>query len=244
MPQVMCPRCHTKLTISDSAPRLLTCPRCVSQLINPYAGDPAAQTAPRRVIPVEQQVSRDQSLSRGGLAAMMVLLTIGGIMMISRMGLGMVGQLLTLFLLAAAAGGLIFIGLRSKADALANLTQNLSSQTSSQPPPIPPPLTYRTYQQESDGRIGLRFAGGFFTSIGVCAACFVLLGVTVDFQPKPAHIIFLGIALTAVVGLILLSVSMHRKADWRGFGPGVTVGLVLGMMALGPCGFCYLMTFG
>jgi hypothetical protein len=214
MPQIMCPRCQTNLTISDTAPRLLTCPRCIAQLINPYAADAPPQTAPRPVIPLEQQVSRDQSLSRGGLIAMMVLLTIGG---------------------------LVLIAVRSKVESFARLTG--APEARPQPPPIPPPLTYRSYQQESDGRVGLRFAGGFFTSIGVCAACFILLGATVGYQPKEAHILFLGVALAAVVGLILLSVSMHRKADWRGFGPGVTVGLVLGMMALGPCGFCYLMTF-
>ena len=248
MPQLMCPRCQTKLTVSDAAPKLLTCPRCLAQLINPYAMEPSTQSAPRRVIPLEQQISRDQSLSRGGLIAIMVLLAIGGLVMIGQMHLGAIGTLLTLVLLTGAAAALVMIGLRSKAesDAVSSMTQQLSNQqpTTARPPPIPPPLTYQSFRQESDARVGLRFAGGFFTAIGVCAACFILLAATVDFQPKEAHIIFLGTALAAVVGLIMLSVSTHRKPTWRGFGPGVTVGLVLGMMALGPCGFCYLMTFG
>jgi hypothetical protein len=241
MPQLMCPRCQTKLTVSDTAPRLLTCPRCVAQLINPYATDPSTQIAPRPVIPLERQVSRDQSAGRGALIAIMILLAIGGIVMVGAMDLGTVGRILTLVLLTGAAAGLVMIGLRSKseAEALSSVTKSIP-----QPPPIPSQLSYRSYQQESDGRVGLRFAGGFFTAIGACAACFILLGATVDFQPKEAHIIFLGIALAAVVGLIMLSVSMHRNPAWRGFGPGVTVGLVLGMMALGPCGFCYLMTLG
>lgn len=239
--QLMCPRCQTRLTVSDAAQRQLTCPRCLAQLLNPYGVDPSNQTAPRPVIPLEQQVSRDQSLSRGGLIAIMVLLTVGGMIMIGSMDLGMVGRILTLVLLTAAAAGLVMIGLRSKSesDALSSVTKPVAA-----PPPIPAGLSYRSASDEGDGRTGLRFAGGFFTAIGVCAGCFILLAATVDYQPKAAHIVFLGIVLAAVVGLILLTTSVRRNPSWRGFGPGVTVGLVLGLMALGPCGFCYLMTLG
>jgi hypothetical protein len=43
-----------------------------------------------------------------------------------------------------------------------------------------------------------------------------------------------------VVSFIVASVRFSGR--WRGFGPGATVGLVLGLMALGPCAACYLMT--
>jgi hypothetical protein len=240
--QLMCPRCRTKLTASDQAPRLLTCPRCLAQLINPYAADPSNPKAPRPVIPLEQQVSRDQSLARGGLIAILVLLAVGGLVMINQMHLGAVGTILILVLLTGAAAGLVMVGLRSKseANALASVTKSLAPA----PPPIPGAIGYRSAHDEGDGRTGLRFAGGFFTSIGICAACFILLGATVSFEPKAAHVIFLGIVLAAVVGLIVLTTSVRRNPSWSGFGPGVTVGLVLGMMALGPCGFCYLMTLG
>jgi hypothetical protein len=239
--ELICPRCHTRLTVSDAAQQRLTCPRCLAELLNPHGVDPSKQTAPRPVIPIEQQVSRDQSLSRGGLIAIMVLLTIGGMIMIGGMNLGAVGKILTLVLLTAAAAGLVMIGLRSKSetDALATVTKS-----SPAPPPISGALSYRSARDEGDGWTGLRFAGGFFAAIGVCAGCFILLAATVDYQPKAAHVVFLGVVLAAVVGLIVLTTSVRRNPSWSGFGPGVTVGLVLGMMALGPCGFCYLMTLG
>jgi hypothetical protein len=212
--QLLCPHCQTKLTVSDRAQQRLTCPRCLAPLLNPYAVDSSQPMAPRPVIPLEQQIARDQSLSRGGLIAIIVLLTIGG---------------------------LVIIGVRSKreTDGLAG-----ASTRPGPPPPIPGTLSYQRAQDRNDGPTVLRFTGGFFTAIGVCAGCVILLGATVDFQPKSAHVLFLGIVLAAVVGLILLTTSVRRIPGWSGFGLGVTVGLVLGMMALGPCGFCYLMTLG
>jgi cell division protein FtsW (lipid II flippase) len=239
--ELICPRCQTRLTVSDAARRQLTCPRCLAQLLNPHGVDPSNQTAPRPVIPLEQQVSRDQSLSQGALSAIIGLLAIGGMIMIAGMDLGAVGRILIIALLTASVAGLGMIGLRSKreSDALASEHGSIAG-----PPSIPGALPYRSTRDEDDGRTGLRFAGGFFTAIGVCAGCFILLAATVDFQPKSAHVLFLCIVLAAVIGLIVLTTSVRQNPSWRGFGPGVTVGLVLGMMALGPCGFCYLMTLG
>ncbi len=239
--QLICPKCQTWLTVSDAAQGQLTCPRCLAQLLNPYGVDPSNQTAPRRVMPLEQQVSRDQNLSQGALSAIIGLLAIGGMIMLAGMDLGAVGRILIVVLLIAAVAGLVIIGVRSKRESDATARGNRSIAG---PPSIPGALPYRPTPDEDDGRTGLRFAGGFFTAIGVCAGCFILLAATVGIEPKSAHVLFLCIVLAAVIGLSALATSVRQNPSWRGFGPGVTVGLVLGMMALGPCGFCYLMTLG
>ena len=46
----------------------------------------------------------------------------------------------------------------------------------------------------------------------------------------------------AVAGFIVATVRLSGR--WRGFGPGAAAGMCLGMLALGPCAACYLLTLG
>jgi hypothetical protein len=83
--------------------------------------------------------------------------------------------------------------------------------------------------------------GGFFAALAVCAVGFFTLGFTVD-SYKGKH----GLILLGVVTLVLLFVfstpGLASRPKWRGYGRGVTIGMSLGLLALGPCAFCYTMT--
>jgi hypothetical protein len=66
MPNVVCPRCGTMMTVSDWAPMVLTCRNCLGRVENPHGvppGTPIPTTIPRRVIPIEQQVAGDTRLT-------------------------------------------------------------------------------------------------------------------------------------------------------------------------------------
>ena len=68
MPTVTCPRCGRWLTVSESAPRVLSCPICLARIENPqgWAGGstpPPLPLRPLRVIPIEQQVHQDASVA-------------------------------------------------------------------------------------------------------------------------------------------------------------------------------------
>ena len=88
-------------------------------------------------------------------------------------------------------------------------------------------------------------AAGFFSSIGVCAVGFFILGSTADTRGRgggPSHALILSAVVLMVVAFIVATVRLGGR--WRGFGPGATAGLCLGMLALGPCAACYLLTLG
>jgi len=54
------------MTVSDWAPRVLTCRTCLGRVENPHgvpSGTPISATMPRRVIPIERQVAGDARLT-------------------------------------------------------------------------------------------------------------------------------------------------------------------------------------
>ena len=108
---------------------------------------------------------------------------------------------------------------------------------------IPSTIEYRTPKHftPADPVNILATLGGFFLSIGVCAGGFFLLGFTANYRTggKPIYLLLVAIAVIAVI--IFGSVFGDREG-LRGFKPALFIGLALGMMALGPCGFCYLIS--
>jgi hypothetical protein len=62
-------------------------------------------------------------------------------------------------------------------------------------------------------------------------------------RPGPAFGVLVLAGIVAVVALFIVSVRRTTRA-WPGYGPGATAGLVLGLMALGPCAACYLLSLG
>ena len=82
MPSVQCPRCAKRLTVSDWAPPMLTCPDCLARVPNPQgvqSSAPHPSAMPRRVIPIEQQIERDSRAAGFALWAMAALLAGGAL---------------------------------------------------------------------------------------------------------------------------------------------------------------------
>src|SRR5439155_5387612 len=82
MPTVTCPRCGRWLTVSESAPPVLSCPICLARIENPQAQAPRAMpppipNQPRWVIPIEHQVHTDARAASYLLFALAVVLGAG-----------------------------------------------------------------------------------------------------------------------------------------------------------------------
>lgn len=90
MKPVRCPTCDLTWNIADDAPAIITCPRCLAALNNPYSTAPTSgptlsvspQPSPSRPPPLpvrelEHQVRRDVRASQGGLI-LIVVVVIGG----------------------------------------------------------------------------------------------------------------------------------------------------------------------
>src|SRR3954447_12357331 len=80
MPVATCPRCALRLTVSYSAPAWLTCPHCLAKVDN-RAGASAGRPAPVPVIPIEQEVARDDRLITWGIVAVVIAMAIGLILL-------------------------------------------------------------------------------------------------------------------------------------------------------------------
>jgi len=82
---LVCPRCRRRLTVSASAPRLLTCPGCLGRIENPGpppAMEPIAPVPPlpMRVLPLEHEASRDAAASNAGIILIGAVLVLGVLM--------------------------------------------------------------------------------------------------------------------------------------------------------------------
>jgi hypothetical protein len=243
--QVHCPVCRTQLTVSDLAPETLTCPRCLTKIRRPavppplpLAGSPAA---PLRALPLDEEVERDGSLVRKMIIGI-VLLIVAGSGLISLAG-GSAEATIAIFLCGAIIVAVTF-----------------AITAAPKPPPASPAifedrldpgpaadgprqLEYRTFRPE-DKKRSIRagpFILGFFAAIAVAFGCFMLLGATFDTR-SGGNIAYLLLVVLAITGLCILGSRLNKKDAMVGFAPGCATGLILGMLALGPCAFCYLMT--
>src|SRR5690349_18929372 len=92
MKPVQCPTCDLQWNIPDDAPRIITCPRCLAALNNPYLAAEAPSTTqvpapsavstpsrppPLRVLPIETQVQRDSRVSAIGTIVIAVIILFG-----------------------------------------------------------------------------------------------------------------------------------------------------------------------
>lgn len=250
--RIICPKCGQALTVSEHAPPRVSCPRCLAALVNP-ASPASGVPRPVPVLPLDRQVERDTSLGgwlfAGTLALMSVAAFFTFLMGSGRDGwfvlLLMAGLAMVVYFLAAARAN------AAPAAAAREPPPVPDTSPASTPPPMPgdagvleygvPQRAYRP--AATAGAV----AAGFFSAIGVCAAGFLILGFTSDLGgsrrtgPNYNALILAGVVI-AVIAFIVLAVRVSGR--WRGFGPGSIAGLSLGLMALGPCAACYLLTLG
>jgi hypothetical protein len=239
--RLFCPSCGRALTVSDNAPAKLTCPNCLGALHNPMAG----QVRPLPVIPVDQEASADASATTRAFFALIALLGIGIVMTLVTSGSGSSG--LFVVLIGGSLIGLIVVGLIA--------TTRRARQRATPPPPVdfpppqplapgqPPLLPYSQYRPgpPPPPTNPLAAVGGFFAAIGVCAAGFFALAATVNGYKGSHGLILLGV-VTFVLLFTFSTPGLAHRPKWRGYGRGVMIGMCLGLLALGPCAFCYTMT--
>jgi hypothetical protein len=237
MPQeVKCPRCSVPLIIRDGSPPRLTCPRCLAMVFNPNPAPVNPNAAPRKVLPLESDVSTDTRFTAIGLVALGVSLLVGAFLTMLISG----SLVLTAVLLIVAVG---IIGL-----IVATWNSGRRQAQSLGPPPRPPDfdqsgvLNYqpvRAYRNEP-GILVLPFLGGFFGSLLACGLAFVLFAATLE-TPQPTRMLIAFLAMAALVGLAVGSGFLGKRKGFSGIGRGTAIGLALGMFALGPCAFCYVL---
>lgn len=242
--RITCPRCGLSLSVSDRAPRYISCPRCLAPLQNPSSiarGTPVVATVPVPVLPLDERVQRDTRVGKWLLVALMGLLGVAALMTI---GYGDTRAAFFVLLLIGGLATLVFFvtGMRPA-------PPKATAPSSDLPPPLP----------TADGRSVLEYGGhtgrrpvtvaavaaGFFSAVGVCAAGLIILALSAGSTGSSGHNYNALILAAVVVVVVLFIVSTNRTSRrWPGYGPGATAGLVLGLMALGPCAACYLMTLG
>jgi hypothetical protein len=195
----------------------------------------SAQVAPRPVIALEQETGADVQGAQRALAILASVLAGGAVLSFTALH-SLLLSIMLLMLVAALVAVIIAIG--------------RNPQT---PPPLPPPipgsfssgqmLQYHSLRRQYANESGIRvlpFLGGFFGSLLACAAAFVLLAATLDVSQQGRMLIFLGVG-TCFAGLVVLAARLGKRPALSGIGRGVAIGLALGMMALGPCAFCYVL---
>lgn len=240
------------MTLSDAAPAQITCTTCLAKLINPGA---MTGGAARAVLPVEVETSRDTWTAKLGIAGLVALLVFGSLIGIVRRGSVAMAEPALQAVVLGVVGVLIWSGTRmvrartlmnEAPDALDTSEPASASVNRQVLPPLPPMaggvLDYQDREHFRKQRFSVgAFIGGFFAALGVCAAGILSLAFTYDPVPKPLHPLIVGGLLVGVGAFVFFSATIgKRRAGWRGFGRGSTIGLVLGMLALGPCALCYM----
>ena len=121
MRPVQCPRCELRWNIPDQAPRMITCPRCLAALNNPYdATAPApgsTRPPPLPVLPVDTQVHRDHKSTHAGLIVVILIVIVGVIALFVSIGQGAsvsVEGMVGLVVVGAAALIPVFVVARQK----------------------------------------------------------------------------------------------------------------------------------
>jgi ribosomal protein S27E len=245
-----CPSCGQTLTVSDAAPSQLTCPKCLAKLINPGA---MSGGAARAVIPVEVETSRDNVAAKIGMAVFLVLLACGALIGLAQSGSRAIAEPALHAVVLAVLAGVVWAGIRmvrSRApvgESMETLREpSPVARDVSTPPPLPPMaggvLDYQDREHFRQQRFSVgAFIGGFFAALVVCAAGMVTLAFTYDPVPKTMHpLVVLGLGAGVGAFIFFCATIGKRRPTWRGFGRGATIGLVLGMLALGPCALCYM----
>jgi hypothetical protein len=243
--RITCPRCGQQLTVTENAPPRVTCPVCLAALVNP-ASPHSGVPRPVPVIPLDRQVARDTRWVTWLIYALLALLASMAIITMAQ-GDARAGTYMIL-IVGGLATFLYFFG---------EIRADMKSPPAAVPerfaPPVPAEPGQPAVLEYGLPRGAARppaaagaVAAGFFSAIGVCALGFFVLASTADWNGGSAsskHNTHAMILAGVVFGVLaFLAVTIRVGIRWRGFVAGATTGLCLGMLALGPCAACYLLT--
>jgi hypothetical protein len=244
--RVTCPGCGQALVIAENGPSRVSCPRCLAELVNPaapYSG------AARPVIPLDRQAERDTRWAKILIVGLIAVLFIA--LFVTYSARDMAGFRVTLLAALGLTALLLLTGGFRRGAPRDNV---VPAGGLAVPPSLPSQLPasarqpvvveYGALPRGTRRATAGAFAGGFFSALAVCGLGILVLSATVDVSSQNSgrnnNALFLVGVVVMVVSFIVASVRFAGR--WRGFGPGAAVGLVLGLMALGPCAACYLMT--
>jgi len=242
-----CPSCGTALNIRDDAPMHLTCPACVAPLVNPMVSAPLPVLP---IAPVDREAGRDARTVRHVMILVALLLAAAAVLTAMTVGAGnAIFHVLIMLLVLAFVGVGIHEGGERHAMTLRTEAEAAEAMRAAQEADAPHgdgghTLDYRRPRAYQRGRepMGVgAVTGGLFASLGVCATGFFVLLGTLDLPREQHANILLGVVLMVLMFIFAAPYFASRRG-WRGFGLGATIGMVLGLLALGPCAFCYTMT--
>ncbi|HEY7090004.1 MAG TPA: hypothetical protein VH518_18040, partial [Tepidisphaeraceae bacterium] len=121
--RLKCPSCGVFLTVSDAAPAMLTCPKCLAKIRNDAAHQVPMPLAPLRVLPLDEQVARDSKFSASVAIPVVVMVIIGvGLLVIGGSGHAtgfsavMILAAMGLLVLAAVMSAQAMLGPKPKID--------------------------------------------------------------------------------------------------------------------------------
>jgi hypothetical protein len=233
-----CPRCQTRMTAVRTASPRLVCPRCLSVVENPASHEPPP---PVPVLPLGTQCHRD-SRNAGYIVLFLALAIPLGIALAIAKSNQFDGSLIFVFVIVLTVGwSLVALVKGSRKDQMAarlTAVPLLPTDISASTVRVlnyarPRPVRTSSYSQKTN--IGAAI-GGFFLGLGVCIAGTALLVATMG---RERTLLYPLLVLGAVLGVAMAGGTLVSKPGFKGFQPAVVIGLVIGMLALGPIGLCY-----
>ena len=237
-----CSHCHMQLWYAQSPPRTVTCPNCLRVVPNPGPTSGRPSVAPRQVIPIEEETANDVVDTTRDLAVLAAVLLLAGALATLYGGVIWFGIVFIIAGIAVGAGAAITHRRLSNGNLLESGPQPVDFRTESGV------LDYAHHKRAKvRSRVSIgAFLLGFFSAIGLGAICFFILAASAD--TSKANVgerwFFFLLVIGLLIGLVVLANRVGRNPRFNGIGRGVAIGLLLAMMALGPCAFCYLGTLG
>jgi hypothetical protein len=234
MKPVKCPRCELRWNIDDYAPPVITCPRCLAALSNPFTETqfPGARPPPLPVLPIEHQIARDSRTNSVGLIVLSLIVALGIVVFFISLANGAdvswQGVVGLIVLVAAALIPIVVIVRKKQTVAAAVPTGDFPSQSQpggmleyQRPLPDPRKLSPGAFFGQAIGGIILGILGAFFLT-----ALFA--------QIANGQLSIIGIGSPIVVGAILCT-----RPRVRGLGVGLILALPAAFLLL--LGFCAIL---
>jgi len=246
MKPVRCPKCELAWNIPDDAPPVITCPRCLAALTNPYPSTdprfatgskppPMPGTGPMRVIPVESQAQTDYRVSNVGLFVVIAVILVGIVAFFAAVGMraGVSVQAIVGLVVIAAAALVPILLIARKKHATVPALSSQSFESNVQPGGV---LNYsapmRDPRKLSGGAFFAQCIGGII--LGIVGGAF-LTGALASIADGSFAIFALGAPVVA--GAVLCT-----RPRVRGLGVGLILALPAAFLLL--LGFCAILIGG
>jgi len=226
---LICPRCNERVWVREIQIPLVTCPKCLAQMVNPNAREAADAAAPleyrrwrQQVIPVERQAVGDIWGTTVLLGILAAVLVVGGILLLKMTGMNALSIILPMPGLAIA-GFIWLLITKTKTDGATPLyVQQAEDETAV--------LDYAHIPEE--GSIG-GFIGGFILAMGFCLLA--MIGIFATARPLNRVLAIAALVVGAGAFVFCSLHALHRQRHGGGFYGGVGTGLFLGAASCGPC---------